>query len=359
MADATPDDRPADVTNGAIEGPHESISIAAAVDEQTLADGDQTLADVDQTSADADQTSADRDQRAADSDQAASDRDLASGVDAHAHEVSRELRQRTARERGQSAQTRLDAAGQRDVIAHARDLAALSRDLAADVRDLAMRRSDSTSEQQDGDLRAATGAEIAIRAAGQRRRAARYRSQAAEQRGLAAEDRRGAARDREQAARERLGALTDRDALADQLAIVETDALTGARALAAGLTDLDHELDRCRETGGQLAVAYVEVVALETLSDERNAGASNELLKRVVTLIGEQLRSFDLIIRLGTDEFLCAMSNMTLRDGQERFSQVAAALAAPPHAGAIRIGFAELRPDESAAEVIARADTAR
>jgi two-component system cell cycle response regulator len=219
-----------------------------------------------------------------------------------------------------------------------------------------MRDHDAASEQEDGE-RSVTGAEIVIRAAGQRKRAARYRMQAAQQRDLAAEDRHSAARDREQAARERLRALTDRDALAVQLAIVETDALTGARALAAGLTDLDHELDRCRETSGQLTVAYVDVVALQNLSDSQGPCASDELLKRVVAVISQQLRSFDLIIRLGEDEFLCAMSNMTLPDARQRFSQVAATLAQAPDAGAIRIAFAELRPNENAAELIARADT--
>jgi diguanylate cyclase (GGDEF)-like protein len=357
VARAKSGDHPVDVTNGAIEEAlQESIASCWGVDEQTLADSDQTLADSDQTASDSDQSSADRDQSAADSDQAASDRDLACGVDARAHELSREVRQRTARERGQSAQARLDAARQRDAVAHARDLAALSRDLVADMRDLAMRQRDAASEQQEDGARSVTGAEIVIRAAGQRKRAARYRMQAAQQRELAGEDRQSAARDREQAARERLRALTDRAALAGQLAIVETDALTGARALVAGLTDLDHELDRCRETSGQLTVAYVDVVALDNLSDTHGAGASDALLKRVVVVISEQLRSFDLIIRLGNDEFLCAMSNMALTDIRQRFSQVAATLAHAPYAGAIRIGFAELTPDDSAAELIARAD---
>jgi diguanylate cyclase (GGDEF)-like protein len=348
-------DRP-DQTNGAVEEFRKDIAMSGGVDEQTLADSDQTFADSDQTSADSDQTSADCDQLASDRDQAASDRDLASGVDAGAHAFSRDVRQRTARERGHSAQARLDAAGKRDEVAYARDLAALSRDLAADVRDLAMGEHDAASAREDG-VRAVTGAEIVIRAAGQRKRAARYRAQAAAQRELAADDRRGAAHDRQQAALERLRALTDRDALAGQLAIVETDVLTGARALAAGLTDLDHELDRCRATAGSLAVAYVHVVALETLTDTGAAGASDELLRRVVAVIGEHLRSFDLVIRLGDDEFLCAMSNITLTDARERFSQVAAALARAPHAGAIRIGFAELAGDDSAARLIARADT--
>ena len=260
------------------------------------------------------------------------------------------------RGREQSAQERLNAAGRRDAIAQARDLAALSRDLAADMRDLVMQPDDAATEHED-DARATTGAGVVVRAAGQRERAARYRAQAAEQRDRAAEDRRVAAQDREQAARERLRALSDRDALAGQPASTETDGLTGARTAAAGLTDLDHELDRCRETGGRLAVAYVDVVALETLSDTNGPGTSDELLQRVVAVISEQLHSFDLVIRLGHDVFLCAMPNLTVQDARLRFSEVAAALVQGPHAGAIRVGFAELGSGDTAAELIARADT--
>jgi len=249
----------------------------------------------------------------------------------------------------------MDAAAARDEVSRARDLAALERDVAADARDLAMRQRDRDFEQQDG-AHAATGAEIIIRAAGQRKRAVRYRKQAAEQRELAAIDRLQAAHDRESGALERVRALADRDTLARQLAIVERDPLTGARTLAAGLTDLDHEIDRCRETGGRLTVARVEVVALETLSDTAGPSAGDELLERVGALIAEQLRSFDLIIRLGDEEFLCAMSNMTLHDARRRFSQVGSGLAAAPDPGAIRVGFAELRRQDATAELIARAD---
>jgi diguanylate cyclase (GGDEF)-like protein len=123
------------------------------------------------------------------------------------------------------------------------------------------------------------------------------------------------------------------------------------------LTDLDHELDRCRENSRQLAVAYVDVVALETSGDTQGPTVRDQLLKRVVAVISEQLRSCDLIIRLGDDAFLCAMANMPLIDARRRFSQVAAALAEAPCAGSIRVGFAERTVGDSAAELIARADT--
>lgn len=324
--------------------------------EQTLADSDQTLSDADQTGADNDQTSADSDQVASDRDQAASDRDLASGdANPGAHELSRDIRQRTTRQRAQTAHTRLEAANKRDAIGHARDLAALARDQAADARDLAMLQRDAAYEQ-DLDTRMVTGEEIIMRAAEGRKRAAQHRAQTAEQRALAAQDRQAATEDREQAARDRLQALADLEALARQLAIAETDPLTGSRGRAAGLIDLDHEVDRCRRTTGLLVVVYVDFVGLKAVNDTMGHGAGDELLKRGVQLIKEHLRSYDLVIRLGGDEFLCVISNMPLLDARQRFSGIAAALAAASYPGAIRTGFAELTPDETPTELIARAD---
>jgi two-component system cell cycle response regulator len=199
-----------------------------------------------------------------------------------------------------------------------------------------------------------TGGDILLRAADQR--AARHRAEAAEHRELAAADRAAALRDREQAARERLQALDDRETLARQLDVAETDALTGVRSRAAGLIDLDHELDRCRRSGGVLIVAYIDLVGLKALNDSAGHGAGDALLKRVVALLRSRLRSYDLIIRLGGDEFLCAMSNMTLTDARNRIRLVAAALAASADVGAIRAGLAALGPDEDADALIARAD---
>jgi diguanylate cyclase (GGDEF)-like protein len=363
MAHIPSGEGPANGTDGAVEGQHERFSptrrqldpektIADA--EQTVADAEQTVADAEQSSADSDQTSADRDQIASDCDQAASDRDLAGGVDPCLHELSRDLRQRSAREREHTAAARLNTADQRDANARNRDLTALARDQAAAARDVAMSQHDKVHEHEDSS-RALTAADLQ-RAADLPRRAAHERAEAAEHRALAAEDRRAALADREQAARDRRQALADRRSLARQLAVAETDALTGVRTRAAGLTDLDHELDRCRRNDAVLVVAYVDVVGLKVVNDTAGHGEGDALLKRVVGFIRSHLRSYDLIIRLGGDEFLCAMSNMTLPDARERFGMVARALTASADGGAIRAGFAELADHKSAAELIARAD---
>jgi diguanylate cyclase (GGDEF)-like protein len=323
--------------------------------DQTLGEIDQTLSDSDQSASDSDQTSAERDQYAADRDQAASDRDLAHGLDPLAYRFSREIRQRSAREREQTASARLATARRRDETALARDLAALARDHAASARDLAMAQHDAAHEQLDGTL-GLTDGEIIVRAAAQRERAAAHRAQAAAQRDLAAGDRLAAAGDREQAAADREHALRDREELARQLAISETDPLTGARTRGPGLSDLERELDRCRRANGLLVVAYVDVVGLKAVNDRNGHLAGDDLLKRVVAVIRAHLRSYDLIVRLGGDEFLCAMSSMTLPDARQRFAEVGHELAGSPGGGAIRTGYAQLNPEETVAQLIARAD---
>jgi diguanylate cyclase (GGDEF)-like protein len=333
--------------------------------DQTHSDGDQTLSDADQTSSDSDQTTADRDQHAADRDQdaadrdqAASDHDLAAGLDPEAHEFSRGIRASTTDQREHNAQARLAVADRRDAAAHARDLAATARDQAADARDLTLAARDD-AEAQYHRAGAGSGAESVIRGAAARSRAARQRAMAAEQRALAARDRRAAAHDRARAAAERSQALADRQALARELAAAACDALTGARTRAAGLTELDLELDRCRRTGAPLVVAYVDVVGLKAINDSEGHAAGDAMLKRVVAHISAQLRPYDLIIRLGGDEFLCAMSNVTFADARARFRLIAAAITpSPTDDGAIRTGFAALRPDDDGAgALMARADT--
>lgn len=326
---------------------------------QTLADRDEIVAD--QTSADGDHTGGDRDQRigdhgpwVSDRDQDASDRDVAAGVGGRVHDLTREIGRRGER-RSLTRSARLDGAPARDAAARARDVVALQRDQDAVVRDLLMAGRDIGDEVDDS-ARMVTGAEVVMRAAATRRRAADRRVQAAEQRAYAAADREAAAADRVLAAHERDAARTDREEHARQLEIAETDALTGARSRAPGLHDLERELARCRRTGTPLVVAYVDLVGLKAVNDTLGHAHGDALLIRAVTVMRSRLRPYDLVIRLGSDGFLCVMSQITPADARRRLGVIAATLAEADPASAIRTGFADLQPDDSATTLIARAD---
>ena len=248
-----------------------------------------------------------------------------------------------------TSRARLTAAGMRDAIADARDVVARARDRAAEVRDLAIVQRDEADQQQD-DLQPHTDADEPANASGLRMRATQRRAEDSEQRANAAEDRLAAARDREQAAFERRHAFADREIFGRQLAGAETDPVTGARTRVAGLIDLDRELDRCRRGDTGLVVALVELADPDR-ADRQDDAAGEELLKRVVAQMRANLRSYDLIIRLGDDELICAMSNVSVPVARERFAQ----LAASADRGSITIGFAQFTREETPTQLIALA----
>lgn len=226
---------------------------------------------------------------------------------------------------------RVDTAAARDAIAQARDRSASERDQAAALRDQEL-----TSLSRRG--------------------AAADRAAAVEARARAALAREQAALDREQAARDRLHARAERDALLAQLAIAETDPLTGTRTRAPGLADLDREIDRARRTTNLLALAYVDVVGLKAENDAHGHAAGDALLQRAVHAIRGHLRSYDTIVRVGGDEFVCVMSGATIEDARQRFDAIHHALAGDRNPCEITVGFAALTPQDSATELIARAD---
>jgi diguanylate cyclase (GGDEF)-like protein len=326
-------------------------------DNQTLADREQTVADVEQTAADSDQTAADSDQAASDSDQAASDSDQAASDlelvrsgDVGTHDTTRDLRDRGSRQRSEAAQERVEAASARDAVALARDRAAAVRDEAAAARDAELETAVALLVADSGAENAPPASEILGGGAADRVWAAEFRARAAA-------DREQAARDREQAARDRLAAQKDREALLQRLASAETDELTGTRTRSAGLADLEHEIARARRTAGLLVTAYIDVVGLKTVNDTQGHAAGDALLQHAVRAIREHLRSYDLIVRMGGDEFLCVMSDATVEIARQRFGAVQAALAADrTDRCEIKFGVAALAPEDGVDELVRRAD---
>ena len=258
----------------------------------------------------------------------------------------------SARKRAHAAEARVDSAASRDAIANARDLAASARDHAAARRDreLATRGVGTVDVSHEG------SAEDRRHESDRPAFADLDRLTALEHRTQNAADRAQAAADREQAACDRIQADLDRRELLHELVAAETDPLTGARTRTAGLADLADEIDRARRTGGLLMLAYIDVVGLKSVNDTFGHAAGDALLRRTADGIRSHLRAYDLIVRFGGDEFLCALAGATLRDAHARFAVIRADLAAAADPSEIKAGFAQLEPHESAAALIARAD---
>jgi diguanylate cyclase (GGDEF)-like protein len=315
----------------------------ASNQDQTWSDRDQTASDQDQTWSDHDQTGSESDQRSADEDQHAADDDFAAGGDAVTYHRSALARERSSRDRAavsvfrdESASARLRAAEDRDRAATLRDRGAEGRDALARLHDL----------QDDAD---ASREDILVRAK-------RDRARAAADRAKAADDRARAAADREEAARERADALRNRTESADNLKLATTDELTGAWTRKFGLEELSRELERAHRTGATLLLAFIDVDGLKQVNDSQGHLAGDALLQLVGESLRANLRPYDVIVRYGGDELVCAMPNLSGSEARGRFEKIAAALTEVNAEYSVTFGLAEAEPADSLQELIARAD---
>ena len=125
-----------------------------------------------------------------------------------------------------------------------------------------------------------------------------------------------------------------------------------------GLTDLQHEIDRARRNKDGLVVAFVDVDRLKEVNDSEGHLAGDRLLAEVADALRGGLRSYDLIMRYGGDEFVCALSGVHMDEARERFDALAKQLADRSGGHSVTVGFAELQDDDDTQRLIARADEA-
>ena len=201
------------------------------------------------------------------------------------------------------------------------------------------------------------------RTAEERDRAAEARDRVAEQRDrpdgrFSRSERERAARDRAEASRDREHAARDRRAAARDRAQAGIDPLTGALRRDRGLADVGREIDRARRSDGRLVLAFVDVDGLKAVNDAEGHAAGDRLLCHVATALRTGLRSYDLVVRYGGDEFLCALPGTDLDSARRRFVDVAGSLRDFSQGASVSTGLAELDDRDTLDGLIARADDA-
>ncbi len=115
-------------------------------------------------------------------------------------------------------------------------------------------------------------------------------------------------------------------------------------------------MDRARRIPERLTVAFIDVDGLKAVNDADGHAAGDSLLVAVADALTACLRSYDLIVRVGGDEFVCALPNMDLDTVRERFVEASATLARSVTGGSITVGLTELAEGDFPSDVIARAD---
>jgi diguanylate cyclase (GGDEF)-like protein len=259
-----------------------------------------------------------REQAAADRAGAASDRELAAADRADASE-----------DRGWIERQRL------------RDVTAGSRDLAADARDQTAGRQAETmlinEQSRDSVIRALLSSSGLLR----------HRSAA---------DRAGSATDRQSAAADRAQSGADSGEARIELKHAQLDGLTGAHRRDLGGVVLEHEIERSRRSGEPFVLGFVDVDGLKDLNDREGHAAGDTLLQAVVVALRAELRSYDPLVRVGGDEFLCGFTNTRLEAARRRIEEIRDALRRAPAVASISVGLAVLGERDTLARLIARAD---
>ncbi len=312
-------------------------------DEQSFGESEQSAADSDQALSDHDQAASDADEISAAEDQRVSDAALARGAeDAVEYLHAVESRARTSADRAAVSRMRSESAAARLATGAARDEAARQRDRLAEERDEAALLDDLS--QTHG----TTTTDLAQRASRIRRRAATDRQRAASDRAQAAADREAAAAERAELIRDHHDARLD-------LIREATDELTGAWTRRFGLASLTRELERACRVGHPLVLAFIDVDDLKQVNDSDGHAAGDQLLRLVSATIRSHVRPYDVLVRYGGDEFLCAMPHLEEAATRIRLGQITADLTARGE-HPISYGVAALGDGDTLDTLIARAD---
>jgi diguanylate cyclase (GGDEF)-like protein len=270
-----------------------------------------------------------------------------------------------SRERDMTASERADvsaqnASGLAERAKLARELSSSAREAAAEDRAAAAR--DRASAAEDRAAAASLDSETAKAAALASGDDARseLEARALPARALAASAREAAAGDRAAAARDRVSAAADRAVAHSDREFDGIDELTGALHRGAGLAAMRRERERSLRTGQPLTVAFINVVGLKAVNDERGPNAGDDLLHSVARCVTKALRAYDAIVRYSSDEFVCAFAGASLDLVRERFERVSAELAKDHDGARISVGVAQVQVQEQEAveNAIARADAA-
>jgi diguanylate cyclase (GGDEF)-like protein len=171
------------------------------------------------------------------------------------------------------------------------------------------------------------------------------------QRSLAALDRSNAARDRAQAAR-------DRESARYELAFEGIDSLTGAMGRRVGLAAVQREMDRAERTGEPFVLAFVDTVGLKAINDTKGHAVGDQVLQDIAGCVKQDRRSYDLVARIGGDEFVCTHSDQSIAQAETRYASLALRLAEQSSDAKMSVGLAALQAGDSLTELVDRADQA-
>jgi two-component system cell cycle response regulator len=162
-----------------------------------------------------------------------------------------------------------------------------------------------------------------------------------------------------------------RDTLHDSLKLAVTDPLTGLYNRRYALPHLARVARRAEETGKPFSVMVLDLDRFKEVNDRHGHSAGDAVLKEIARRLKDNLRTEDLVARIGGEEFLVVMPDTGLPEAHaaaERLRRVTAARPVRPPGRSddihvtLSVGLSVSRPNRTlstrAREMFERADRA-
>jgi diguanylate cyclase (GGDEF)-like protein len=134
------------------------------------------------------------------------------------------------------------------------------------------------------------------------------------------------------------------------------DDLTGAMRRGIGLSQLTREIYRAERHGSDLSVAFVRLDGLRESNRGDGRTAGDRVLRLFVERVFNHMRPYDLVVRVGGDEFVCVLPDADAETAFARLVLVAADGWDGVPTPAIGIGVASVEHGDSADALVARAE---
>jgi diguanylate cyclase (GGDEF)-like protein len=141
-----------------------------------------------------------------------------------------------------------------------------------------------------------------------------------------------------------------------------TDPLTGAFNRRHLDTCLLHAMERRNRLGEPASLLLFDVDRFKEINDALGHAAGDDVLKRLVKLVGRRMRRVDVLFRIGGEEFALLLAGASGADGLAVGEDIRACVEGARLLGVravtISIGVSELADGQSARDWIAEADEA-
>ena len=104
-------------------------------------------------------------------------------------------------------------------------------------------------------------------------------------------------------------------------------------------------------------LVFIDVDGLKVVNDTQGHREGDDVLRQVADLVRGQLREYDVVVRVGGDEFVCGLPELALDEVRQRLEAVNSRLRETKKAS-ISYGLVEREPGEGLDALIERADHA-